>query len=140
MEWFLIEQICEILVITLLKKKIFVIVYGSLDHTDNYNKNFLGEGRTGNIIDSVSTAAKNFSINFSKKMQHFPWVCITVAIIVIFLLTEKKSIKLKPIIIFQLFQNSIEGYLKKLNLVKYLLKEMRTTFQLLTMLLINLNY
>ena len=70
-------------------------------------------------------------------MQHFPWVCITVAIIVIFLLTEKKSTKLKPIIIFQLFQNSIEGYLKKLNLVKYLLKEMRTTFQLLTMLLIN---
>ena len=140
MEWFLIEQICEILVITLLKKKIFVIVYSSLDHTDNYNKNLLGEGRTGNIIDSVSTAAKNFSINFSKKMQHFPWVCITVAIIVIFLLTQKKSIKLKPIIIFQLFQNSIEGYLKKLNLVKYLLKEMRTTFQLLTMLLINLNY
>lgn len=72
MEWFLIEQICEILVITLLKKKIFVIVYGSLDHTDNYNKNLLGEGRTGNIIDSVSTAAKNFSINFSKKIQHFP--------------------------------------------------------------------
>ena len=49
------------------------VVFGSLSHTDNQKNNFwaLGEGPTGDINDSVGTAEKQNSINFTKANKKY---------------------------------------------------------------------
>ena len=61
-------------------------------YANNCKNNFLvlGEGQTDYINGSVDIAEKKFSINFGKKIERFTWVCITVLIIVIYLLTKQK--------------------------------------------------
>ena len=67
-------------------------------HADNHMNNFLvfGEGPADDINLSVDTAEKKFSINFSKAKGKCCYIILV--IIVICLLTEKKSVSLQLII------------------------------------------
>ena len=82
------------------KALIFGVDNSSSSHTDNRKNNFLvlGEGPTDDINSSIGEAKKKFNINFSNAKKNFASVCIAMVIIVICLLTEKKSIRLKQII------------------------------------------
>ena len=80
----------------------FAVFYNSSSsHDDNRKYKILvfGEGETGDVIGSVGTAKKKFTINFGKARG---LSFITVVIIVICLLTGKKYISWKPIKIYQL--------------------------------------
>ena len=71
----------------------------SSSHADNHKNNVLvlAERPTDNINGSVGAAEKKLTINFSKTKTIFFKVCIAIMIIVFCLLTEKKSVRLKPI-------------------------------------------
>ena len=80
---------------------IFGVDISSSSHTDNWKKNFLvlGEEPTDDINGNMGVEDKYFNVNFNKAKTRFCfWVCIKTVILVIFLLTKKKSISLKQII------------------------------------------
>ena len=75
---------------------IFGVDNNSSSHADKLKNNFLvlNEGPIDDISGCIGAAKKKFSINFSKKQrQNFAWVCITVMIIVMCLLTLLRPCK-----------------------------------------------
>lgn len=71
----------------------------SLSHADNHKKSFfsvLSEGQTDDInCSSVTVEEKTLILISFKQRKNFAWACILMVIIVICLLTERKSISLK---------------------------------------------
>ena len=75
----------------------FVLIIVSSSQTENWKNNFLelSEGPNYVINGTFDSRKKNFSINFSKAKTKFYIIMVT---IVTCLLTEEKSLSLKPII------------------------------------------
>ena len=86
----------------------FGVDNSSSSDTDNGKNNFLvlGDGDTFGIDGRFGAPEKTFSINnlVVKQRQNFAWVYIIMGIIVICLLTEKKSLSLKLIMEMSTFQ------------------------------------
>ena len=98
---------------------IFGVDNSSSSHADNCKNIFLvlGEEPTDGIIDSIGTAEKKFSINFTKAKTKFYLSLHYNGCKSFFLLMEKKSISLNLIIKMSAFQLNfvLETYL--INLV-----------------------
>ena len=81
-----------------------VIIFGvdnsSSSQSDNFKNDFLilGECLTFEIMEALIYQRKKLSLILVKQIQNFARVCITMPIIVIFLLMNKKPLNLKPAI------------------------------------------
>ena len=71
-----------------------------LSHVDNRMNKFLllGVGPTNDNISKAGTAETKLVLILVKQRQNLSWFCITRSIKVIYLLIEKKSITLRPVI------------------------------------------
>ena len=113
-------------------------------HSDNCKINFLilGEGPSYGINGSFGSPGKKFSINFSKTNTKF---CLSLQVIVICLLIEKKSLNLKLTTNMLTFELNFVSKVYLMDLIplsrmKYLYMEMCMIFQSITIVLINLRY
>lgn len=77
---------------------IFGLNNSSSSYTDNWKKNFLvlGKGDAFGFNGTFSEREIEFNVIFSNARSNF-WICITMVMIVICFLMEKKSISLKQI-------------------------------------------
>ena len=55
-------------------------------------------------MEALVHKRKDLVLSLVKKRQNFVWVCIIIAIMVIFLLMENKSLNLKPMMEIPTFQ------------------------------------
>ena len=128
-----------------------VIIFGvdnsSSSQSDNFKNDFLilGECLTFEIMEALIYQRKKLALTLVKQIQNFARVCITMPIIVIFLLMNKKSLfktDNKNVLVYQLNFVS-EVYLTDLvllNLEKYLNIKICMVFPSITILLINLTF
>ena len=101
--------------------KIVGIDNNSSSHADDHKKNFLvlGEETTFGIMEDLIHQKKKLILILVKQTQNFAWVDITMLIIVVCLLMEKKYLNLKPTIKMLTLQLNFafEAYLMDLVLL-----------------------
>ena len=90
-------QVSGVLIMTLLEMLFFGVGNSSSSHFDNRKNNLLILGKRPNfgINGSYGASEKKLDINFSKPNTKFVRVYIIMVIIVICLLMERKSLRLK---------------------------------------------